>query len=201
MLVSAIVILYVALFKPFSHNPAPPIAGTLETIKNPNPSSIPTEEQAETNPNHTEINETVVVDVKGQVHTPGVYTLSVGSRVLDALQLAGGILPTAEEKALNFAAKLVDEMVIYVPLIGETEEPLTIATTPSASESQSTLVNINTSDETTLMSLPGIGPSKAKAIITYREEKGLFKSIEDIKDVTGIGDSTFENLKEFISVN
>lgn len=200
MLISAVVILYVALFKPFSHNPAPPIAGTLETIQNPIASPIPTEEQVETNPTETEINESVVVDVKGQVHTPGVYTLPAGSRVLDALQLAGGILPTAEEKALNFAAKLVDEMVIYVPLIGETEVQLTIATSPSTSESQSALVNINTADETTLMSLSGIGPSKANAIITYREEKGLFKSIEDIKDVTGIGDSTFENLKEFISV-
>ena len=102
---------------------------------------------------------------------------------------------------MNFAAKLVDEMVIYVPLIGETEVPLTIATSPSTTESQSSLVNINTSDESTLMTLSGIGPSKAKAIIAYREEKGLFKSIEDIKDVTGIGDSIFENLKDFISVN
>jgi competence protein ComEA len=201
VLISAVVILYVALFKPFSHNPAPPIAGTLETIQNPIASPIPTEEQVETNPAETEINESVVVDVKGQVHTPGVYTLPAGSRVLDALQLAGGILPTAEEKALNFAAKLVDEMVIYVPLIGETEVPLPVAASPSTSESQSALVNINTADETTLKSLSGIGPSKAKAIITYREEKGLFTSIEDIKDVTGIGDSTFENLKEFISVN
>lgn len=200
MLVSVVVILYIALVKPFSHNPAPPIAGTLETIQNPIASPIPTEEQVETNQTETEINESVVVDVKGQVHTPGVYTLPAGSRVLDALQLAGGILPTAEEKALNFAAKLVDEMVIYVPLIGETEVPLPIATSPSTSESQSSLVNINTADETTLMSLSGIGPSKAMAIITHREEKGLFKSIEAIKDVTGIGDSTFENLKEFISV-
>lgn len=194
-------ILFVALFKPFSQNPAPPIAGTLETIQNPIPSSIPAEESSETKPIDKELNETVVVDVKGQVHNPGVYSLPTGSRVLDALQLAGGILPTAEEKALNFAAKLVDEMVIYVPLIGETEVPLTIATSPSTSESQSSLVNINTSDESTLMTLSGIGPSKAKAIIAYREEKGLFKSIEDIKDVTGIGDSTFENLKDFISVN
>ena len=201
MLISAVVILYVAFVKPFSYNPAPPIAGTLQTIQNPIPSSIPTEVQAEENPNPTEKNETVVVDVKGQVHTPGVYTLPKGSRVLDAIQRAGGILPSAEEKSLNFAAKLVDEMVIYVPVIGEAEVPLPIAAFPSTSESQSAHVNINTADETTLMSLSGIGPSKAKAIIAHREEKGLFKSIEDIKEVTGIGDSTFENLKDFISVN
>ena len=189
--------MFVVLFNPFSHNPAPPIAGTLETIQNP----IPTEEPTETNPIKSEEIDTVVVDVKGQVHTPGVYTLPAGSRVLDALQLAGGILPTAEEKALNFAAKLVDEMVIYVPLIGETEVPMPNSASPTTSESQTALVNINTADESTLMTLSGIGPSKAKAIIAYREEKGLFKSIEEIKDVTGIGDSTFENLKDFISVN
>lgn len=193
--------MFVLLFKPFSHNPAPPIAGTLETIQNPIASPIPTEEPVETNSIKSEENDTVVVDVKGQVHTPGVYILPSGSRVLDALQLAGGILPTAEEKALNFAAKLVDEMVIYVPLIGETEVSMPIPTSPTTSESQNTLVNINTSDESTLMTLSGIGPSKAKAIIAYREEKGLFKSIEEIKEVTGIGDSTFENLKDFISVN
>ena len=193
--------MFVLLFKPFSHNPAPPIAGTLETIQNPIASPIPTEESSETNSIEKERNQTVVVDVKGQVHEPGVYTLPVGSRVLDALQLVGGILPTAEEKVLNFAAKLDDEMVIYVPLIGESDVPMTIATTPSTSESLSALVNINTSDESTLMTLSGIGPSKAKAIIAYREENGLFKSIEDIKNVTGIGDSTFENLKDFISVN
>lgn len=195
------VVLFVLLFKPFSHNPAPPIAGTLKTIQNPIASPIPTKESPETNSFEKERNQTVVVDVKGQVHEPGVYTLPAGSRVLDALQLAGGTLPTAEEKALNFAAKLVDEMVIYVPLIGESEVSKTIATTPSTSESQIALVNINTSDESTLMTLSGIGPSKAKAIIAYREEKGLFKSIEEIKDVTGIGDSTFENLKDFISIN
>ncbi|MGB2991614.1 MAG: helix-hairpin-helix domain-containing protein [Paenisporosarcina sp.] len=193
--------MFVLLFKSFSHNPAPPIAGTLETIQNPIASPIPTEESSETNSIEKGRNQTVVVDVKGQVHEPGVYTLPAGSRVLDAIQLAGGILPTAEEKALNFAAKLVDEMVIYVPLIGESDVSMTIATTPSTSESHSAFVNINTSDESTLMTLSGIGPSKAKAIIAYREEKGLFKSIEDIKEVTGIGDSTFENLKDFISVN
>jgi len=132
--------------------------------------------------------------------TPGVYTLPTESRVLDAIQQAGGLLPTAEEKALNLAAKLVDEMVIYVPAIGETDGPVLHMSSPASNESQSSLVNINTADETTLMTLSGIGPSKAKAILTYREEKGLFQSIEEIKDVTGIGDQTFENLKDFISI-
>ncbi|WP_017380162.1 helix-hairpin-helix domain-containing protein [Paenisporosarcina sp. TG-14] len=191
----------ILLFQPFSHKPAPPLAGTLETIQNPIPSTIPTEKHPETSPVSIKESESVVVDVKGQVHNPGMYTLPMGSRVLDALQIAGGILPTAEEKELNFAAKLVDEMVIYVPFIGEIDVPTTVVTKPgTTTESQSTIININTADETTLTTLSGIGPSKANAIVTYRDEKGLFQSIDELKKVTGIGDLTFEKLKDFISV-
>lgn len=190
----------ILLFQPFSHKPAPPLAGTLETIPNPIPSTIPIEKHPETSPVSIKESESVVVDVKGQVHNPGMYTLPMGSRVLDALQIAGGILPTAEEKELNFAAKLVDEMVIYVPFIGEIDVPTTIVTKPATAESQSTIININTADETTLTTLSGIGPSKANAIVTYRDEKGLFQSIDELKKVTGIGELTFEKLKDFISV-
>lgn len=197
VLVSAGIILFVVLFKPFSNEQAPPLADTLETIQTPIPNTIPTEELNEPD---IEINEVVVVDVKGQVLTPGVYTLAYGSRVLDAIQLAGGILPSAEEKALNLAAKLTDEMVIYVPFIGEKDVATTISTTPDSTKEKSTIININTADEMTLMTLSGIGPSKAKAILAYREEKGLFQSIEDLKEVSGIGDQTFEQLKDFISV-
>jgi len=172
----------------------------LETIQNPFPETPPTEETIETNPTSKEVTESVVVDVKGQVNVPGVYTLPIGSRVLDAIQLAGGLMPTAEEKALNLAAKVIDEMVIYVPAIGEIGNPAVFPVGPVTSESQSSLVNINTADESELMTLSGIGPSKAKAIITYREEKGFFKTIDEIKEVTGIGKQTFENLKDFISI-
>lgn len=143
----------------------------------------------------------VVVDVKGQVALPGVYTLSANKRVLDAITLAGGLLPTADERMLNLAAKLVDEMVIYVPIEGE-ELSFTgsIVQVPGAT-SDSDLVNINTSDENELMTLSGIGPSKAKAIIFYREENGMFQSIEQLKEVSGIGDQTFEAIKDFISIN
>lgn len=148
-----------------------------------------------------QVTSTVVVDVKGQVALPGVYSLSANNRVLDAITLAGGLLPTADERMLNLAAKLVDEMVIYVPTEGE-QTPLTgpIAQVPGAA-SDSDLININTSGENELMTLSGIGPSKAKAIIIYREENGLFQSIEQLKEVSGIGDQTFEAIKDFISIN
>lgn len=193
-------ILFVLLFKPFSNEPAPPLANTLDTIQTPIVKPIPTEEHNETDEPDKEMTEVVVVDIKGQVLVPGVYTLPKGSRVLDAIQLAGGILPSAEEKALNLAAKLIDEMVIYVPLIGETEVPISIPSTPVSSSTKSTIININSADEMTLMTLPGIGPSKAKAIVAYREEKGHFKTIEELKEVSGIGDSTFDSLKDFISI-
>ena len=148
-----------------------------------------------------QVTSTVVVDVKGQVALPGVYTLSANKRVLDAITLAGGLLPTADERMLNLAAKLVDEMVIYVPTEGEQTSFLgSIVKVPGAT-SDSDLININTSDENELMTLSGIGPSKAKAIIIYREENGLFQSIEQLKEVSGIGDQTFEGIKDFISVN
>lgn len=147
------------------------------------------------------VTSTVVVDVKGQVALPGVYTLSANKRVLDAITLAGGLLPTADERMLNLAAKLVDEMVIYVPTEGEQTSFLgPIVQVPGAT-SDSELININTSDEIELMTLSGIGPSKAKAIIIYREEYGLFQSIEQLKEVSGIGDQTFEAIKDFISIN
>ena len=148
-----------------------------------------------------QVTSTVVVDVKGQVAMPGVYTLSANKRVLDAITLAGGLLPTADERMLNLAAKLVDEMVIYVPTEGEQTSFLRPIVQVPGTTSDSELININTSDENELMTLSGIGPSKAKAIINYREENGLFQSIEQLKEVSGIGDQTFEAIKDFISIN
>ncbi|WP_394187679.1 helix-hairpin-helix domain-containing protein [Paenisporosarcina quisquiliarum] len=160
-----------------------------------------TDENVVSKDSSLQLTSTVVVDVKGQVALPGVYTLSANKRVLDAITLAGGLLPTADERMLNLAAKLVDEMVIYVPNEGEqTSFSGPIVQVPEAS-SDSDLININASDENELMTLSGIGPSKAKAIIIYREENGLFKSIEQLKEVSGIGDQTFEAIKDFISIN
>lgn len=147
----------------------------------------------------------VMVDVKGAVKHPGVYEVDTASRVIDAVTLAGGYLENADTRLINHAQKLQDEMVIYIPLEGE--EPLDVAdsltTMPngsSGSGSSDGKVNLNTADETALMTLPGIGPAKAQAILAYRQEIGSFKVIEDIKSVSGIGDKTFERLQELITV-
>ena len=146
----------------------------------------------------------ILVEIKGQVASPGVFEMQSDARLHEAIKLAGGLLPEADELSLNLAMKLSDEMSIYVPKTGETEAApavITQATGSAETESAEGSVNINTADETGLSTLPGIGPSKAAAIIAHRDEHGPFASIEALKDVTGIGDKTFENLKDAISVN
>ena len=137
------------------------------------------------------------VEVKGAVIHPGVYELTQGDRVLKAIELAGGYLPTSDSKGINHAQKVADEMVVYVPLEGEVI--VEQASTNTSSESTG-LVNINQADASLLMTLPGIGPAKADAIIAHRDGQGLFKDPADLKNVTGIGQKTFEKLEVLISV-
>ena len=144
----------------------------------------------------------VIVDVKGAVKYPGVYELTDADRVVDAITLAGGYMDGANATLINHAQKLQDEMVIYIPLQGE-EPPIAIqqfSGSTSSTQADSGKININVADETQLTTLPGIGPAKAKAIIAHREEQGKFQSIEGLKDVTGIGDKTFEQLKDLIDI-
>lgn len=141
--------------------------------------------------------EIVMVELKGQIAEPGVYELSTDSRVKDAIEAAGGILPSADSKAINLAMKVQDEMSIYIPAVGEEVDVPEF--TASSGASGISLVDINIADEAGLTQLPGIGPSKAAAIIAYREENGKFQTIDDLKNVTGIGDKTFEQLKDAIT--
>jgi competence protein ComEA len=144
----------------------------------------------------------VVVDVKGAVRNPGVYALQDGDRLIDAINAAGGYLPNADSRMLNHAMKLVDENVIYVPVEGEEPIDIPVVTTPQISAQQGDgKININTADEKDLMTIPGIGPSKAAAIIQYRTDHGLFQSPEALMEVSGIGQKTFEKLESQVTVN
>jgi len=136
----------------------------------------------------------VLVDVKGAVVTPGVYEVSANGRVKDVIQKAGGFLEEADQAQLNLAGKVIDEMMIYVPIKGET----TVAAGSVTAESG--LISINTADLIELQELPGIGPAKAEAIIQYREENGPFSASEDLQNISGIGEKTFEKLKDLITV-
>lgn len=138
----------------------------------------------------------VFVEVKGAVKKPGVYELSEGDRVLNAIEVAGGYLASSNSKHINHAQRVEDEMVIYVPEDGEVVEEAPLTT----SSSQSSSVNINNADATVLSTLPGIGAAKAEAIISYREQSGAFKEKQDLMKVSGIGQKTYEKLEALISV-
>jgi competence protein ComEA len=147
--------------------------------------------------------QSIYVDVKGAVRAPGLYELSENERILDAIQLAGGYTEEANTNAINHAQKVEDEMVIYVPKIGEEVTELTetlTVTASSDSKNSNGKINLNKASADELTSLPGIGPQKAQAIIAYRDENGRFRSIEELKNVSGIGEKTFEKLKELIEV-
>ena len=143
----------------------------------------------------------IMVDVKGAVRHPGVYTMDMGNRVIDAINAAGGYLPDADSRLLNHAMKLSDELLIYVPLEGEVLSDSETNLVLQQNTQNDGLVNINTADETLLMTISGIGPAKATAIINYRDEHGPFSSPESIMDVSGIGEKSFEKLKHQIKVD
>ncbi len=145
---------------------------------------------------------TIMVHIEGQVVKPGVYTLLEGTRLVDLVKTAGGLTDEAAVK-INLAQKLSDEAFIYIPAEGETasDDPFNngfIQTSGSAS--QNGLVNINTADQRQLESLPGIGPVLAERIIDYRSQHGPFKSVQELKNVSGIGDVKFRDLESTITI-
>ncbi|RAN56137.1 hypothetical protein B8A42_00380 [Dolosigranulum pigrum] len=159
--------------------------------------AAPEVEPAEAKPIEPEL---FMVDVKGEVHAPGVYELPADGRVKDAIAMAEGLTDEANELAINFAQKVEDQMVIYVPHM-DNDSGLPENTTIGADEaSRATVININTASEQELMTLSGIGQAKAQQIIQYREENGLFDTPEDLMNVSGIGEKSFEILKDSIKV-
>ncbi|MBT2643714.1 helix-hairpin-helix domain-containing protein [Bacillus sp. ISL-41] len=140
----------------------------------------------------------MMADIKGAVVNPGVYQINEGGRVIDLIELAGGLEQDADTAAINFALYVHDEMAIYIPRIGE-EVKAVLPAQLEESAGKGT-VNLNSAESSDLQTLPGIGPAKADAIIKHRETNGPFKSIEDLKEISGIGDKTFEKLKDLISV-
>ena len=168
----------------------------------------------------SEETKTLVVHICGAVSAPGVYELPAGSRIIDAVEAGGGFLPEADEACCNLAEEIVDGCQIYIMTKsescadGQTEKKAGIQTSPD-SDMQTTdrnvrsnsapaldngLVNLNTADVAALMTLPGIGESRAKAIISYREQHGAFAKIEDIMKISGIKQAAFSKIKDKITV-
>lgn len=163
---------------------------------------------------------TLVVHICGAVSAPGVYELPAGSRIIDAVEAGGGFLPEADEACCNLAEEIVDGCQIYIMTKmescadGQTEKKAGIQTSPdsdmqttdrnvrsnSAPALENGLVNLNTADIAALTTLPGIGESRAKAIISYREQHGAFAQIEDIMKISGIKQAAFSKIKDKITV-
>ena len=168
----------------------------------------------------SEETKTLVVHICGAVSAPGVYELPAGSRIIDAVEAGGGFLPEADEACCNLAEEIVDGCQIYIMTKsescadGQTEKKAGIQTSPdsdmqttdrnvrsnSATALDNGLVNLNTADVAALMTLPGIGESRAKAIISYREQHGAFAQIEDIMKISGIKQAAFSKIKDKITV-
>lgn len=151
----------------------------------------------------------IMVHIIGGVVKPGVVKIKEGGRIEDAIEAAGGLTEDSDISNVNLAYVLDDGVKVRIPTIDnegkETEE--TYISEDSGKnvilqedEKVGSIVNINKATQTELETLPGIGPSLAGRIISYREQNGKFKKIEDIKNVAGIGDSKFENIKDFIKV-
>ena len=163
------------------------------------------------------------VDIKGQINNPGIYTLDSNSRIIDVIEKAGGLTEHADTSVINLSKKINDEMVIIIYSYDEvkefekTKEKEEIiqskcreneiysikneACISNVEEVEPTnnKISLNTATKEELMTLPGIGESKANEIINYRNKNGEFKSIEDIKNISGIGDSIFAQIKENIT--
>lgn len=143
-------------------------------------------------------NQPAFVHICGAVVNPGVYELPAGSRIIDAVDMAGGLNENADGMYVNLAAVISDGEQIFIPTV---EEALVMKQAPQQTEMSSGKVNINTADKALLCSLPGIGDTRAAAILAYRQEHGSFSAIEDIMQVSGIKESSFQKIKELIVVN
>lgn len=176
----------------------------------------------EENKEDDEVENKILVYVTGEINNPGVIMLNENSRIIDAINSAGGTTNNADVSKINLAYVLKDGMKVNIPNKedlkkdsnfeyitmdsgdGKNDDLLksddNLSNKTEKSSTNKSKVNINTATQTELETLPGIGPSTALKIINYRNENGKFSTIEEIKNVSGIGDSKFENIKKYITV-
>lgn len=152
----------------------------------------------------------IVVYISGEVSTPSVVTINSDKRLKDAIDMAGGLTKNADTERINLALKLEDSQHYIIPTKGDntsinqdtqnSNDSSNTATNEDLNGNSNKKININSADQSELDKIPGVGESTAKKILEYRKENGNFKSIEDIKNVSGIGDKKFESMKDYISI-
>lgn len=164
----------------------------------------------------------VYVDIKGAVKKPGVYKINSDKKIIDVITIAGGLMENANTDNINLSKKVTDEMVIIIYTDEEVKNSNIVDTVIKVIDKEcvcpniqndgcinteindsitnvNNIININTATLKELMSINGLGEAKAKAIIKYREENGYFKIIDDLLNVSGIGEALFEKIKEYIT--
>lgn len=200
------------------------LKNSTEEISNQDLEVNNTQESNQTNETEKETEETIVVHISGAVNIEGIVELEAGSRIANAIEKAGGVKENADMTDINLAYPLEDGMKIHIPTKEETEanknnenmvdesyvtsssggvsskEDTNSTQGSSKSTTSNEKVNINTATQEELDTLPGIGPSIASKIIDYREQNGKFNSIEEIKEVSGIGDAKYEKIKDSITI-
>jgi competence protein ComEA len=140
---------------------------------------------------------TIKIHITGEVLNPDMYEIEEGSRIDDAIKIAGGPTENADFNKINLAYELSDGEKIYIPSIFDEEDEYTVS---SNEEKNSGKININKANSEELQTITGIGPSLASKIIEYRETNGKFNSIEELKNVSGIGDKKYETIKEYVTL-
>ena len=187
-----------------SGNAAPPRRpASTESRSQPPATSTPspaTASRATGSTTRTATGATVTVHVAGAVKTPGVIALPVGARVIDAVEGAGGGLPDADLDHLNLAAKLVDGQRILVTKVGQAAPAGDPATGSTGDPASGALVDLNNATSAQLETLPGIGPALAGAIIAERDRRGGFRSVNELREVRGIGEKRFAELRDRVMV-
>ncbi len=198
----AIVVLFAVLVKTYAFQPA---SFDIEAKADPTAPQEARQSSTEAEKPAAAENRDITIQVSGCVEKPGVYTLSEGSRVNDAVMLAGGLTSDAADSGLGLARVLVDGEEVRIPSKDDAAHIAPTADNPAPSAgspagSQEKLVNVNTATAEELQSLDGIGPSLAKKIISYRTERGRFASVDELTKVPGIGQKTLAKFKDKITV-
>ena len=162
------------------------------------------EEEKESDKNNKKVNQNIIKEVtifiSGEVNNPGVVTINSDKRLADAVNKLGGFTQDADLNKINLAMKIEDEKHYIIPKIGENIETSNDDNNLDIKGEENNLVNINEADIKELDSLPGVGEATATKIINHRKENGKFKAIEEIKNVNGIGDKKYENIKDMITI-